>query len=132
MSKFMLDNDDTINDINPFVVRDFSLPGGVRQTSMFADKSLVKEEVGLDIQEEESPICSVGITAGDKTIDMCRPASSSCNDTRPLYPKRNIDYGFTRDTTPRSRVGGNPRSRVWIIVVIALILLIAALLFLRR
>jgi hypothetical protein len=125
----MLDNDDTINDINPFVVRDFSLPGGVRQTTMFVDKALVKEESGFELQEEESPICSIAMTAGDKTIDMCRPGFSKCSDARPLYPMRNIDHGFTRDVRVKPQRMNVRRSRMWII---ALILLIAVLLFLIR
>ena len=28
MSNFMLSDEDSINDVNPFVTRDFSLPGG--------------------------------------------------------------------------------------------------------
>ena len=37
MSEFMLNDEDAINDVNPFVQRDFSLPGGVRQTGNFED-----------------------------------------------------------------------------------------------
>ena len=37
MSEFMLSDQDTIDDVNPFVSRDFSLPGGVRQTGDFED-----------------------------------------------------------------------------------------------
>ncbi len=32
----MLDDEDAINDVNPFVTHDFSLPGSVRQTGDFA------------------------------------------------------------------------------------------------
>jgi hypothetical protein len=37
MSEYMLNDDDAINDVNPFVTHDFSLPGGVRETGDFAD-----------------------------------------------------------------------------------------------
>ena len=35
MSKIMLNDEDAINDVNPFVKHDFSLPGSVRQTGGF-------------------------------------------------------------------------------------------------
>ena len=37
MSEFMLNDQAAIDDINPFVQHDFSLPGGVRQTGNFED-----------------------------------------------------------------------------------------------
>ena len=33
MSKIMLNDEDAINDVNPFVKHDFSLPGSVRPVS---------------------------------------------------------------------------------------------------
>lgn len=97
MSKYMLSDDATINDINPFVVHDFSLPGGVRQTPEFADYT---KEVNTksDIEHPKlSPICDIARTAGDKTIDFCTGGREpACPLGRAVHPKRNIDYGWTR------------------------------------
>jgi hypothetical protein len=97
MSKYMLCDDATINDVNPFVVHDFSLPGGVRQTPEFADYT---KEVNTksDIEHPKlSPICEIARTAGDKTIDFCTGGREPpCPLGRAVHPKRNIDYGWTR------------------------------------
>jgi len=47
MSKHMLNDEDAINDVNPFVTYDFSLPGGVRQTGNFSDFVEVEKTGGL-------------------------------------------------------------------------------------
>jgi hypothetical protein len=52
MSKFMLSDDDAINDVNPFVTHDFSLPGGVRQTGNFEDFVEVKKVNDLGVMEK--------------------------------------------------------------------------------
>jgi hypothetical protein len=39
MSSYMLNDEDAINDVNPFVTHDFSLPGGVRQMNEFENFS---------------------------------------------------------------------------------------------
>ena len=46
MSEFMLNDQAAIDDINPFVQHDFSLPGGVRQTGNFQDFQEVPTRVG--------------------------------------------------------------------------------------
>lgn len=86
MSNFMLSDEDSINDVNPFVTRDFSLPGGVRQTGDFADFTGIRFEKGIP-EPERSVYCDYG---------LCKEASSACSLSRPLYPKRNIDPGFTK------------------------------------
>lgn len=128
MSEYMLCDQDTINDINPFVSRDFSLPGGVRQLGDFADRSLVKEKSGMEVQEEKSPYCKYA-----RAEQLCNPQKPNCFDARPLYPQRNIDYGFTvaRNTNP----GGHRRARRGIrfdLIFIFIISIIAILLILRR
>lgn len=104
MSKYMLCDDATINDINPFVVHDFSLPGGVRQTPEFADHTKDMGEKKYEIVYDKlSPICDVAATAGDRTVDFCTGGREPpCPLGRPVHPIRNIDYGFTRDV-PRAR-----------------------------
>lgn len=94
MSKDMLSDSNTINDFNPYVMGDFSLPGASRQPQAFDRHPLPRQESDQFV-DKESPICDYGITAGSKTIDMCRPPKPNCSLSRPLVPGRNIDRGFT-------------------------------------
>lgn len=103
MSKYMLCDDATINDINPYVSRDFSLPGGVRQIPDFADHSedLVatrrREAPVLVVDEPLSVTCDIASTAGDRTVDFCSGGREPpCPLARDVHPKRNIDYGWTK------------------------------------
>ena len=50
----MLNDEDAINDVNPFVSRDFSLPGGVRQTGDFEDFTELRYEPGIAKKERVS------------------------------------------------------------------------------
>jgi len=130
----MLCDQDAINDVNPFVSREFSLPGGVRQLGEFADRSLVKEKSGMEVQEDKSLYCDYARTGGWRTKDMCEPSKPNCFDTRPLYPQRNIDYGFVAHTNPNHR-HNNPKPRMrfdFRYGLILIILIIAGLLILRR
>jgi hypothetical protein len=90
----MLSDSNTINDFNPYVMGDFSLPGASRQPQAFDRHPLPRQESDPFVHKE-SPICDYGITAGSKTIDMCRPSKPNCSLSRPLVPGRNIDRGFT-------------------------------------
>lgn len=102
MSRYMLCDDATINDINPFVVHDFSLPGGVRQTPEFADHTV--DVVDTKKEYDDSPICKMAATMGDRTVDFCTGGRQpACPLGRALHPRRNIDYGFTRDAPPPAK-----------------------------
>lgn len=95
MSKYMLCDNETINDINPYVSRDFSLPGGVRQIPDFADHAKDMTREGRQ-QKQLSPICDIASTSGDRTIDFCTGGRQPpCPLARPLEPRRNIDLGWT-------------------------------------
>lgn len=126
MSKYMLDDTNLINDINPFVMFDFSLPGERLSPHAFAERSteIVKDDTP---EETESPICGYGITAGDKTIDMCRPVKPNCPLNRGLYPGRNIDTGFTRTYVPTVSVVHRKNANFYISFIIIAILLIVLL-----
>ena len=87
MSKYMLDDEDAINDVNPFVVHDFSLPGGVRQTGDFEDFREIRDEPGIP-ERERSVYCDYG---------LCAESTSECSLSRPLHPRRNIDVGYTKN-----------------------------------
>ena len=127
MSKDMLDDTNTINDFNPYVMGDFSLPGASRQPHAF--DSYPKAPVDMNPTfpvDEESPLCSYGITAGDNTIDMCRPVAPNCPLSRTLLPGRNIDRGFTVEKKQvEKRKGLLDVNMIVIIVLMILILLLA-------
>ena len=92
MSKFMLADDYAINTINPFVRGDFSLPGVVGQKREFKEYISHEDKKG-ELFNDNTFICSHGVTSGDKVVDTCRPNAETCPLTRPLIPGRNIDLG---------------------------------------
>ena len=114
MSKFMLEDEDAINDVNPFVSRDFSLPGSVGQTGDFADFSRTQEEPGIQ-GPTKSVFCDYA---------LCKKSYEECSLSRPLHPRRNIDVGFVnKDATNRYvRIGvaNKPRFSLtgWIIILL--------------
>ena len=86
MSHLMLDDKNTMNDMNPFV--NF-MPGSSRQPHEFS-----KYTEPVDEPEEEpykSPACDVV----SKNVGRPGYSSEKCDLSRPLLPGRNIDKGFT-------------------------------------
>ena len=86
MSQLMLDDKNTMNDMNPFV--NF-MPGSSRQPHEFS-----KYTEPVDEPEEEpykSPACNVV----SKNVGRPGYRSKKCDLSRPLLPGRNIDKGFT-------------------------------------
>ena len=83
----MLNDEDAINDVNPFVTHDFSLPGGVRQTGDFEDFTEMRNEPGIP-EQERSVYCDYG---------LCKESKGTCSLSRPVHPRRNIDTGFTKN-----------------------------------
>ena len=83
----MLNDEDAINDVNPFVSRDFSLPGGVRQIEDFDNFTEIRSESSIP-EEVRSVYCDYG---------LCAESTSACSLSRPLHPRRNIDVGYTRN-----------------------------------
>jgi len=62
MSSYMLNDEDAINDVNPFVTHDFSLPGGVRQMSEFENFSELKKNVSKPVSvDDRSVFCEFGL-----------------------------------------------------------------------
>ena len=82
----MLSDEDSINKINPYVQRTFSLPGAVGTPHPFEE---FKEpvEIEANLWNDNTHICESGITSGDKVIE------TECRLSRPLIPGRNIDMG---------------------------------------
>ena len=83
----MLNDEDAINDVNPFVSHDFSLPGGVRQTGNFEDFTEMRREPGIP-EKQRSVYCDYG---------LCAESTSECSLSRPLHLRRNIDVGYTKN-----------------------------------
>ena len=86
----MLSDENTINDINPFVVSDFSLPGGWSEPQPYVDDTI----------DNKVYIASEGIVAGDRTIDSVAGIEPNCPMSRPLEPVRDNDYDII---VPRSK-----------------------------
>lgn len=120
MSVYMLNDEDAINDVNPFVTHDFSLPGSVRQTSNSMDFVEVKPSMNVPLTEK-SVFCKTG---------LCKDETKPCLIEKDVHPRRNIDYGFTRDKSSRIGVSNKSIPYLWIFLVIILIVL--ALLYARR
>ena len=81
----MLTEEEAIDNVNPFVTHDFSLPGSVRQSGGYDDFTEIKSEPGIP-DPKKSVYCGYG---------LCAEATSECSLDRPLIPRRNIDTGFT-------------------------------------
>jgi hypothetical protein len=125
MSHYMLNDDDAINDVNPFVTHDFSLPGGVRQTGNFEDFVEVKKSIEVPVMEK-SVFCTTG---------LCKDEQVPCLIKKKVRPQRNIDYGFTRPMKQGRKevvVGVSNKSvpYFWIFLIILVIALV--LLYVRR
>ena len=84
MSEFMLNDQAAIDDINPFVQHDFSLPGGVRQTGNFQDFEEITPGKGI-FEPTKSVFCDTG---------LCEDERQPCQMDKTLHPRRNIDYGL--------------------------------------
>jgi hypothetical protein len=82
----MLTEEEAIDNVNPFVTHDFSLPGSVRQSGGYDDFTEIRSEPGIQ-DPEKSVYCGYG---------LCAEATSECSLDRPLIPRRNIDTGFTK------------------------------------
>ena len=100
MSKYMLSDEDSINKINPYVQRTFSLPGAVGTPHPFEEFEKPVED-DATLMNDNTYICETAITSGDKVIDACRPSKAECRLSRPLIPGRNIDMGVS-ESAPMS------------------------------
>jgi hypothetical protein len=121
MSAYMLNDEDAINDVNPFVLRDFSLPGGVRQTGDFKDFKEVPPSPGIS-EAGKSVYCEYA---------LCKDEKNPCFIEKPVHPRRNVDCGFTgrkeREAagTPRGGKSGWGLESIILMVLILSLLLFA-------
>ena len=95
MSKFMLNDEDAINDVNPFVKHDFSLPGSVRQSGGFDDFSSTPISENT-FETSESVYCSFG---------SCETQIKPTNIFGTIHPRRNIDTGIDCDSSSNVKIG---------------------------
>ena len=86
MSQLMLDDKNTMDDMNPFV--NF-MPGSSRQPHAFGDYKPPVDE------PEEEPYKSPACDVVSKNVGRPGYSSKKCDLSRPLLPGRNIDKGFT-------------------------------------
>ena len=121
MSEFMLDDEDAIDDVNPFVTRDFSLPGGVRQTGDFASFQEVVPTIN-SFDDEKSVFC---------TTNACKSETEPCIISKNVHPRRNIDTGFTCDRK-RVKVGVSKKQRMSYIGLFIILFFIALILVYAR
>lgn len=119
----MLSDEDAINDVNPFVTHDFSLPGSVRQSGGFDNFSNVSGSEGLS-EPSESVYCSIG---------SCETQTKPVNVFSAIHPRRNIDTGFVCDTPEKMKVGVAKQTRVpYFGIFLIALFIILALSFVRR
>lgn len=113
----------SLNKLNTFVMgSEMSLPGTWSNPYPFSASVKLTDKESID-EKTHSPICNVGITAGDKTIDMCKPAKPNCPIHRPLEPRRNIMPGMWT----YNKVSTNMKKKINIIVPILFIVLLLVL-----
>ena len=86
MSSLMLDDKNTMDDMNPFV--NF-MPGSSRQPHAFGEYTEPVDE------PEEEPYKSPACDVVSKNVGRPGYRSEKCDLSRPLLPGRNIDKGFT-------------------------------------
>ena len=132
MSEYMLDDYNLINDINPFVVKDFSLPGTSSDPYNFSPyKEPVEEEAQWDAPYK-SPGCSM-IALGDKTVSFCNPGEPNCPMSRPLEPQQNFEPGMWT-YYPKKKVvkEGGGWDINWVLIALVVFFVFILLSFLRR
>jgi len=119
-----LSDEDSINDINPFVMHDFSLPGGVRQNDNFDSFSKTPASSGGIMGADESVYCGYA---------LCETVNGPSGAFTVIHPRRNIDPGFTCDSSKRVKVGVSNETRVPYVGIMILVTSMAlVLVYLRR
>lgn len=125
----MLDDYNQINDINPFVVKDFSLPGTWSEPYKFAPhKEPVEEKAQWDT-DYKSPACSM-IALGDKTVSFCNPGEPNCPMSRPLFPEQLYDPGMW-NYYPKKKVVKKGGGNNWVLITLIVFFVLILLSFLR-
>lgn len=82
----MMSDSDIIDNVNPFV--DYP-PGVWSKPYPFSGYMKLKEEPFKE--HENTPVCDIATTAGDKQIDWCKPGIPNCPMSRELEPTQRVD-----------------------------------------
>jgi len=123
MSKFMLDDVDAMDDVNPFVTHDFSLPGGVRQTGDFDNFNEVDVHDALVLDKsQKSVFCAYG---------LCKDETKVEGAFENIHPRRNIECDLP-PPPPIVGVSNTSNTPLFTIALCTLIILSAGLLYARR
>lgn len=92
MSRYMLSDNNTMNDYNPYVMGEFTPPGATSNPYTHSRTDKEHEKPSLFEMDEVSPACDFGITMGENTISVCRPTPPNCPMKRTLIPEYSFDY----------------------------------------
>jgi len=96
----MLSDQNTINDINPYVLIDFSPPGSISAPYKFSNYSTPPEEQpAMWENDEKSVMCDYGKRVGFGGSNMCENPKPNCPMSRLLLPERVIQYEDGRVNT---------------------------------
>jgi len=95
MSKHMISDDNNMNDINPFVMIDFSLPGSSGTPYPFSPYRKHQEE--KEKPNEKSIACDKHTKVGG--ANYCAELEPNCPMSRLLLPERIIQYEDGRINT---------------------------------
>ncbi len=88
----MMSDSDIIDNVNPFV--DYP-PGAWSNPYPFSGYMKLNEEPFKE--QENTPVCDMATTAGDKQIDWCKPGVPNCPMTRYLEPTQRVDPDISYD-----------------------------------
>jgi len=117
----MLNDEDVINKVNPFVTHDFSLPGGMRQTGNFDDFVEVKPKSPQ--VEVKSVFCDTGLCADEEKPRLV---------AKTIHPRRNIDCGYSPQKKQEIIIGVSNKSIPYGWIFLAILILTLVLLYVRR
>lgn len=127
MSKYMLSDHNAINDINPFVMIDFSLPGSSAKPYEFSEYTPRKEAPGIFEKEEEVIACEVNPTG-----TFCQNRKPNCPMSRYVLPERIFQYDDGRVNTELNGKNGkqtyqkdDEKMKMYLLLIIVLIVLFA-------
>jgi hypothetical protein len=122
MSKFMLNDEDAINDVNPYVTHDFLPPGSMKRSGDFDNFANVSTGDVSVSDDNESVYCNFA---------LCETQTKPAETFNMIHPRRNIDTGFVCNTPDKMKVGVANQIKIpyfgpfLIVVIIALVLLLA-------
>ena len=144
MSDFMLDDNHSMDKLNPFVVHEFSLPGGIRQTDIteigeYFTKDAITRKRPSD--KEQKLLDEIGVREIHKTekspfcdTNLCEKQSKQNIMNTVIHPRRNIDYGVSCKKRPNvvsvgvlgtKKVVVPDSTRISVVLLIILMLVVA-------